>query len=106
MAARHAAAMLVGGKTISHYVHKYHARGGAPAPGTVVIVDEWSEVQLHIWVELARWGLMSVKFILLGDADGQRKPIFDKWAKAMKIKDIRTSRFIHELCGILQFTIK
>ena len=99
MAVRHAAAMLVGGKTISHYVHKYHARGGAPAPGTVVIVDEWSEVQLHTWVELARWALMGVKFILLGDADGQRKPIFDKWAQAMKIKDIRTSRFIHELCG-------
>ena len=42
---------------------------------------------------------MGVKLILLGDADGQRKPIFDKWAQAMKIKDIRTSRFIHELCG-------
>jgi len=94
--------MLVGGKTISHYIHKYHAKGGAPASGTVVIVDEWSEVQLHTWTELARWALVGVKFILLGDADGQRKPIFDKWAKAMEIKDIRESRLIWELCGGLR----
>ena len=31
MAVRHAAAMLIDGKTISHYIHKYHARGGAPS---------------------------------------------------------------------------
>jgi hypothetical protein len=43
-----------------------------------------------------------VKFILLGDADGQRKPIFDKWAKAMEIKDVRESRLIWELCGGLR----
>jgi hypothetical protein len=40
-----------------------------------------------------------VIFIIVGDADGQRKPIFDRWQDAMDTKDIRRSQLIHELCG-------
>ena len=54
MAIRHAAAVLVGGKTVSHYIHKFKAKGGAPRRGTIVIIDEWSEVQLHTWSELIK----------------------------------------------------
>jgi len=102
MALRHCTAMLMCGKTIAHYLHKYRGRGGAPKKGTIVIIDEWSEVQLHTWVELAQWKLVGVIFIIVGDADGQRKPIFDSWQDAMNTKDIRKSSLIHELCGGLR----
>jgi hypothetical protein len=87
------------GKTIAHYLHKYRGEGGAPKKGTIVIVDEWLEVQLHTWVELAQWKLVGVIFIFVRDADGQRKPIFDSWQDAMNARDIRMSSLIHELCG-------
>ena len=105
MALRHCTAMLICGKTISHYLHKYRRKGGAPKAGTIVVIDEWSEVQLHTWVELARWKLVGVIFILVGDADGQRKPIFDKWQDAMNEKDIRKSQLVHELCGGLRLEL-
>ena len=98
-ALRHNTTMLICGKTIAHYLHKYRSRGGAPRPGTIVVIDEWSEVQLHTWAELAQWKLVGVIFVLVGDADGQRKPIFDKWQDAMDSIDIRRSQLIHELCG-------
>ena len=104
-ALRHCAAMLMCGKTISHYLHKYRSKGGAPRPGTIVVIDEWSEVQLHTWVELAQWKLVGVRFVLVGDADGQRRPIFDKWQDAMNSKDIRYSSLIHELCGGLRLQL-
>ena len=102
MALRHCTAMLMCGKTIAHYLHKFRAKGGAPKKGTIVIIDEWSEVQLHTWVELAQWKLVGVIFIIVGDADGQRKPIFDTWQDAMNAHDIRKSSLIHELCGGLR----
>ena len=102
MALRHCAAMLICGKTIAHYLHKYRSKGGAPKKGTIVIIDEWSEVQLHTWVELAQWKLVGVIFIVVGDADGQRKPIFDSWQDAMNKHDIRKSALIHEICGGLR----
>jgi len=71
MALRHAAAMLIGGKTIQHYLCKYRSKGGAPAPGTIVVLDEMSEVQLHTWTELARWKLVGVLLIRIGDMRGQ-----------------------------------
>ena len=105
MALRHCAAMLVQGKTIQHYLCKYRAKGGAPPPGTIIAVEEWSEVQLHTWMELARWKLVGVIFLLLGDADGQRKPSFDLWYDAMQQHDIRQSRLIWDLCGGLRINL-
>ena len=56
-------------------------------------------MQLHTWIELARWKLVGVIFILVGDADGQRKPCFDRWQDAMNAHDIRESRLLWDLCG-------
>jgi hypothetical protein len=53
-------------------------------------------------VELAQWKLVGVIFIIVGDADGQRKPIFDSWQDAMNTRDMRKSSLIHELCGGLR----
>jgi hypothetical protein len=97
MALRHAAAMLLGGHTIAHYLCKYRSKG--IQPGTIVVLDEMSEVSLHTWVELARWKLVGVLFICIGDMRGQRKPMFDRWGDAMSKKDILHSQFLFELCG-------
>ena len=48
-ALRHCAAMLVGGKTIQHYICKYSKGAGSPKAGTIMIIDECSEVLLHTW---------------------------------------------------------
>ena len=104
-ALRHNTCKLICGKTIAHYLQKYRGKGGAPAPGTIVVIDEWSEVQLHTWAELAQWKLVGVLFVLVGDADGQRKPSFDKWQDAMNDNDIRESALIHELCGGLRLNL-
>ena len=98
-ALRHCAAMLVGGKTIQHYICKYSKGAGSPKAGTIMIIDECSEVQLHTWAILAQWKLMGVIFIVVGDFDGQQKPIFDRWNDAMDQNDIRKSNFLHEMCG-------
>ena len=42
---------------------------------------------------------MGVRFIFVGDLDGQFKPIFDQLADMMKAKDLRASRFLFEMCG-------
>ena len=56
MALRHCAAMLVGGKTILHFLCLCARAGGAPRPGTIVVIDECSEIQLHTWAQLAHNG--------------------------------------------------
>ena len=104
-ALRHNTCKLICGKTIAHYLQKYRGKGGAPAPGTIVVIDEWSEVQLHTWAELAQWKLVGVLFVLVGDADGQRKPTFDKWQDSMNLHDIRKSALIHDLCGGLRLNL-
>jgi len=104
-ALRHCTCKLICGKTIAHHLQRYRSKGGAPAPGTIVIIDEWSEVQLHTWSELAQWTLVGVHFILVGDADGQRKPIFDKWQDSMNLHDIRKSSLISTLCGGLRLNL-
>jgi len=98
-ALRHCAAMRVGGQTLQHYLCKYNSAGGAPKAGTIVVVDEISEVQLHTLQQLAQWKLMGVRLIFAGDMDGQFKPIFDQWADVMRVKDLRYSRFLWEMCG-------
>jgi len=96
-ALRHCTCKPIGGRTIQHYLCKY--REHPPASGTIVIIDEWSEVPLHVWAVLAHWKLFGVIFVLVGDADGQKKPSFDSWKDAMDQHDIRYSSLIHELCG-------
>jgi hypothetical protein len=48
---------------------------------------------------------VGVHFVLVGDADGQRKPTFDKWQDSMNDNDIRESALIHELCGGLRLNL-
>ena len=47
---------LLRGKTMKRYVHKHRRHG--PPPGTVIIIDKFSEVQLHLWAEQARGQLV------------------------------------------------
>jgi hypothetical protein len=55
-----------------------------------------------MWMELAQWKQMGIRFIILGDFRGQLKPIFDRWQDAMIKNDITQSQLLHEMCGGLE----
>jgi hypothetical protein len=63
-----------------------------------MLIDEASEIPLSMWTELAQWYLLGVRFVIIGDFDGQFLPMFDRWGKAMESRDIQTSQFFHSLC--------
>ena len=98
-ALRHAAARLIDGSTIAHVLNKYRLQGGPKnAKQCILLIDEASEIPLCMWTELAQWYLLGVRFIIIGDFDGQFLPMFDRWGAALKEKDIQTSLFFHSLC--------
>jgi hypothetical protein len=98
-AIRHAAARLIDGSTIAHLLNKYRKHGGPKfAKNCIILIDEASEIPLSMWTELAQWYLLGVRFVIIGDFDGQFLPMFDRWGDAMKVKDIQTSLFFHSLC--------
>jgi hypothetical protein len=98
-AIRHAAARLIGGSTIAHLLNKYRQQGGPKfAKNCIILIDEASEIPLSMWTELAQWYLLGVRFVIIGDFDGQFLPMFDRWGEAMAKKDIQTSLFFHSLC--------
>ena len=98
-AIRHAAARLIGGSTIAHLLNKYRRQGGPKfAKDCVILIDEASEIPLSMWTELAQWYLLGVRFVIIGDFDGQFLPMFDRWGKALESNDIQTSQFFHSLC--------
>jgi hypothetical protein len=89
------------GKTIAHAKHKYHM-----AQNCWAIIDEDSEVGLSLWADLACWKFTGWKFIIMGDADGQLLPIFDRWSDSMRARDFYTSRFLYDLVNGLQCELK
>jgi energy-coupling factor transporter ATP-binding protein EcfA2 len=98
-AIRHAAARLIGGSTIAHLLNKYRQQGGPKfAKNCIILIDEASEIPLSMWTELAQWYLLGVRFVIIGDFDGQFLPMFDRWGEAMAKNDIQTSLFFHSLC--------
>jgi len=98
-ALRHAAARLIDGSTIAHLLNKYRMQGGPKfAKNCIILIDEASEIPLSMWTELAQWYLLGVRFVIIGDFDGQFLPMFDRWAKALQMTDIQTSLFFHSLC--------
>ncbi len=98
-AVRHAAARLIDGKTIAHLLNKYRMQGGPKnAKNCIFLIDEASEIPLCMWTELAQWYLLGVRFVIIGDFDGQFLPMFDRWGPALRQKDIQTSLFFHSLC--------
>lgn len=103
---RHSTVAMSGGKTLAHLMHRFDGTPrGAPREGTVVGLDEVSEVSLGTWSQLARWQLMGVRFVAVGDFAGQMPPVFDRWADAMKLNDIQQSEFLKRLCGNLQICL-
>ena len=98
-ALRHAAARLIDGNTIAHLLNKYRMQGGPKfAKNCIMLIDEASEIPLSMWTELAQWYLLGVRFVIIGDFDGQFLPMFDRWGKALQLHDIQTSLFFHSLC--------
>jgi hypothetical protein len=68
------------------------------AKNCIILIDEASEIPLSMWTELAQWYLLGVRFVIIGDFDGQFLPMFDRWGKALEMNDIQTSLFFHSLC--------
>ena len=62
------------------------------------MIDEASEIPLSMWTERAQWYLLGVRFVIIGDFDGQFLPMFDRWGDAMAKNDIQASLFFHSLC--------
>ena len=97
-ALRHAAkALLDNGKTLAHLLYKLK-----DARDFWFIGDESSEIPLAMLADVARWSLVGVKFVIIGDFAGQLMPIFDRWGDAMQKHDIQNSDFMHGLCNGLQ----
>ena len=46
-----------------------------------LIVDEVSQVSVHLWGELALFRESGVRFVMLGDFQGQLLPIGDSWLR-------------------------
>ena len=94
-AMRHAAkALLRDGKTIRHLLHKFK-----DARDFWAIFDEGSEISLALWADLSRWKLVGVKFIIVGDFEGQLTPIMDRWKDAMHHRNIQDSDFMNTIAG-------
>ena len=99
-AMRHCAARIAGGRTLEHIWLKYSASPKAmPKPGTVLVIDEMSEVRVDMWWRIASWVEMGVLVMMLGDFRGQRLPIFDRWQVALDACDVESCRLIHKICG-------
>ena len=98
-AIRHAAARLIDGSTIAHLLNKYRKKGGPGfAKNIIMLIDEASEISVSMWTQLAEWYLLGVRFVIIGDFDGQFLPMFDRWGKILEEKDIQTSLLFHSLC--------
>ena len=61
----HTAAMNLGGCTCNHFCFKHILHGGFS--GDFVILDEVSQLELGLWMQLSKLCYVGVKFILLGD---------------------------------------
>jgi len=70
-----ATALTPNGKTLSR-AFKSHRRSTPPW----VKVDEASMITLSSWAELCKWHLAGTKFVVIGDFEGQFKPITDRYS--------------------------
>ena len=106
-AVRHCTTQLIGGVTLEHVMRKYGASPmGMPRPGTVVVVDEMSEVRQDVWWRLAHWKRLGVLFLLTGDFDGQRGPMFDCFEDSTSPTRMKSCQLMHALSGGFRMELK
>jgi hypothetical protein len=79
---------------------------GMPSPGTVVVVDEMSEVRQDVWWRLAHWKRLGVLFLLTGDFDGQRGPMFDCFEDSTSPTRMKSCQLMHALSGGFRMELK
>ena len=96
----HVAAKQMGGCTLERVRlrHRYTCPKNA-----VFIVDEISQVSMSLLALMARYRLLGARFVLLGDYDGQFKPIVDAWPTTRKAID---TQIVRELAGGLHVVLK
>jgi hypothetical protein len=100
------AAAIVGGKTLSHYANRFNRSGrGAPPKNAIIVADEVSDAALSWWSLWGRWQMVGVRFILVGDMDGQLPPVYDQWDDARRRNDTRQSELMKRLCGYTKVSL-
>jgi hypothetical protein len=68
----HVAAIQLGGVTANHFAYKHILHSSYN--GDYLVIDEVSQIEIGLWIQLAKLSFMGVKFILLGDFN-QHHPI-------------------------------
>ncbi len=61
----HTAALNMSGVTVQHFCYKYVLHGSFQ--GDYVVLDEVSQLELSLWMQLNKLSFVGVKWILLGD---------------------------------------
>jgi len=61
----HTAALNMSGVTVQHFCYKYVLHGSFS--GDYVVLDEVSQLELSLWIQLNKLSFVGVKWILLGD---------------------------------------
>ena len=72
MAITHAAARVIDGLTIAHFLQRYLTLESA-----WLFIDESSMISGPIWGSLAQYKLLGCRFVIAGDPDGQLPPVED-----------------------------
>jgi hypothetical protein len=86
------------GRTLQHWRRAYARR--VPA-NTVLAIDEVNTVGISFLAMLARMMRLGMKFVLMGDFDGQELPLFDGWA----CERIGDTDLIRQLGNALHITL-
>ena len=96
----HAAARLVGGKTVAHLLHydkKLH--------DAWVIIDEVSLLPIDTLGQIARWQMVGAKFVLFGDFEGQFEAFVDRW-KDVSYAEVPHSQLLMDMCNRTWFHLE
>ena len=89
----HVAASLQKGQTIAHIMHKHLKETDA-----WFIFDEVSMIPSQLMGHIARWQIMGNKTVLIGDSKHQFLPIFDRWGRFKKYRDLEPAALVVQWC--------
>lgn len=96
----HVQAANINGVTVLHDLWK-----NIKCKRRVLIIDEASQLPLHLWSVIATLNYVGCKIVVLGDFEGQLPPIADRTRMDLW-KKIPGSPFMHDLCNGLHIKMQ
>ena len=93
----HAAAHIVGGKTVAHLLHFDKL-----LHGNWVIIDEVYLLPIDTLGQIAQWQMVGARFVLFGDFEGQFEAFIDRW-KEVSYADVPQSQLLMDMCSRTRF---